>query len=180
MDTNVHVVPTSKTKALLLLILAVGFVSLGVWFLSLDPETIEARDRYNNPTFIYGLGWVTIVFFGTAALASCWRLMSAKPGLKLDKEGVTIFLMSKDMFVPWQDVSGLSAFEIQRNKMLVLNLKDPQKYIENRGALGRSVARANYRLCGSPIAISSSAVKLNFLELQELIESYVRRYASGT
>lgn len=179
MDVEAHVVHASRTKAFFLLVLSIGFVSLGLWFLSLDPEVISARNRYNNPTIIYALGWATVLFFGLAAVAICWRLVSAKPAFTLDNEGVTLFSHAQETFVPWQDVSGLSVFEIHRTKMLVLNLRDPERYIEKGGAVRRSMARANYRLCGSPIAITSAAVKLSFRELQELFEAYVRKYSGS-
>lgn len=179
MNSEELVVHASKTKALLLLLLAIGFVLSGLWFLSLDREFIEARGRYNNPTIIYGIGWATVSFFGLAVVAIVWRLVSAKPGLTLSKDGVKIYAFSQDTFLPWQDITGLSVYEIHRNKMLVLNLKDPEKYIEVGGRMRRSLARASYKMCGSPIAIPSSTVRLTFRELQELFEDYIRRYASA-
>lgn len=178
MDPEELVVHASKTKTMLLLVSAIGFVLLGLWFLSLDREFIEARDRYNNPTLIYAVGWATVSFFGLAVAAITWRLISTKPGLTLSKDGVRIFAFSEDTFLPWQDISGLSVYEVHRNHMLVLTVKDPDKYIESGGRIRRSLARANYKMCGSPIAIPSSAVSLTFRELQALFEDYFGRYGS--
>ena len=179
MDSEELVVHASKTKTLLLLVLAVGFVLLGLWFLSLDREFIEARDRYNNPMLIYAVGWASVSFFGLAVVAIVWRLVSRKPVLTLSKDGVKIYAFSQDTFLPWQDICGLSVYEVHRNKMLVLNLKDPGKYIETGSKIRRSLARASYKMCGSPIAIPSSTVGLRFRELQELFEDYIRRYAGA-
>lgn len=177
MDNEALVIPASRTKTFFLLVIALGFVALGLWFLSLDREVIEARDRYNNPLFIYGIGWATVLFFGLAAVAIAWRLISAKPALVLDDQGIRIFAMSQSTFIPWRDITGLAVFELQRTKMMVLKLNDPEKYIEIGGRIRRSLARANYNMCGSPITIASNTVKLSFGELQELVERYVNRYA---
>lgn len=36
--------------------------------------------------------------------------------------------------------------------------------------------KANYKMCGSPIVISSSALKINFSELLSLFNQYQRKY----
>ena len=179
MDSEEVVVPASRTKTLVLLILAIGFVALGFWFLSLDPKAIEPQHRYNNPVFIYGLAWVTVVFFGLGIVAAVWRLFSTKPGLVLNSEGVKIFAIGQDTFLPWRDISGLSTFEVHRTRLLVLNLNDPEKYIESVGKVRRSLARANLKLCGSPIAVSSGTVALTFVELRELFAKYIGRYGGA-
>jgi hypothetical protein len=173
------VVPASRAKALVLLIIASGFVALGIWFLSLDASTIEAQRRYSNPAFIYGLGWVTIAFFGLGIAAAVWRLFSTKPGLVLNSEGVRICAIGQGTFLPWSDISGLSIFEVHRTRLLVVNLKDPEKYIESGGSVRRSMGRASLKLCGSPIAVSSNTVALSFDELSELFARYISRYGSA-
>jgi hypothetical protein len=172
-------VPASRTKTLMLVIIAVGFVALGFWLLSLDPKEVEAQDRYNNPIVIYGLGCATVVFFGLLIVAGVWRLFSTKPGLVLNSEGVKIFAIGQDTFLAWRDISGFSIFQVQRTKLLVLNLNDPVKYIESLGKVRRALAQANLKLCGSPIAVSSGTVAVSFGELRELFAKYIGRYGSA-
>jgi hypothetical protein len=171
------VVPASRTKTLMLVTIAVGFVALGFWLLSLDP--IDAQDRYNNPVFTYGLGWASVVFFGLLMVAGVWRLFSTKPGLVLNSEGVKIFAIGQDTFLAWKDISGFSIYQVQRTKLLVLNLKNPEKYIESLGTTRRALAQVNLKLCGSPIAVSSGTVALSFGELRELFAKYIGRYGSA-
>ena len=173
------VVPASRTKTLLLVTLAVGFVALGFWFLSLDPETVEAQGRYHYPIFTHGLAWASIVFFGLLVVAGVWRLFSRKPGLVLNSEGVKIFAIGQDTFLAWKDISGFSIFQVQRTRLLVLNLNNPEKYIESLGTARRALAQANLKVCGSPIAVSSGTVALSFGELRELFAKYIGRYGSA-
>lgn len=173
------VVPASKTKTLILVIIAAGFVALGFWLISLDPKTVEGQDRYNNSIVMYGLGYATVGFFGLLVVAGVWRLFSTKPGLVLNSEGVKIFAIGKDTFVAWKDISGFSIHQVQRTELLVLNLNDPEKYIESLGKVRGALAQANLKLCGSPIAVSSGTVALSFGELRELFKKYHGRYGSA-
>ena len=176
MESDVLVVPASRVKTAILVMIGAAFVALGVWFLSRDASDIASRDHFNSPAFILGLGIVMVVFFGACVVVAFWRLISSKPSLELGSEGVRIFGISSTIFVPWREVDGLSVYEIHRTKMLVLHLTDPEKYIESGSRLRRSLARANFELCGSPIAIASSTVKMGFGEMQSLFETYLRRY----
>jgi hypothetical protein len=173
------VVPASRTKTLVLLICAIGFVALGCWFLSLDPKTIEAQHRYSNPLVVYGLGWVTVAFFGFATVAAVWRMFSAKPGLVLNNEGVRIFAIGQDTFLPWSDVSGLSIFEVRRTRLLVVKLTNPDAYLESRGTLRRALGKASLKLCGSPIAVAPNTVALSFDELRQLFARYISQYGNA-
>ena len=169
-------VPASRGKTFLLVLLAACFVAFGAWLLTLDAEFIRSQRRFNSPTLIVVVAWITISFFGIACLAGIWRLLSSKPGLVLSDSGIEIIAFGRHTTVPWEDIAGFSIFELKRTRMLVPVLKDPHTYIEDGGAIRRAVARANYKICGSPIAISSDTVKLSFDELTSLVVSYFERY----
>jgi hypothetical protein len=164
---------------LMLVSIAVGFVALGFWLISFDPKAVEAQDRYNNPLVTYGIGYAAVVFFGLLAVAGGWRLFSTKPGLVLNSEGVKIFWIGQDTFLAWKDISGISTHQVQRTRLLVLNLHDPEKYIASLGKARGALARASLNLCGSPVAVSSNTVTLSFDELQQLFEKYHGRYGSA-
>jgi hypothetical protein len=175
MESDTLVVPVSKTKIILLLVPGVAFVALGIWILSHDPSDIAVRDRY-SPAYVFGLGVGTVLIFGACLLVGLWRLFSNKPRLVLDSDGVRLFGMWSATFVPWQDVVGLSVYTAHSNKFLVLHLADPESFLESGSRLQRWLGRASIGLCGSPIAIASSSVKLSFGEMQSLFEKYLRRY----
>ena len=175
-----QIIEASKSKTLLLIALGIAFVVMGVWLFTLDSAVIESMRRFNNPILIHGIGIVCIIFFGLATVAAIWRFFSSKPGLELSSDGINIFAMGPGTFIPWSDVSGFSVYEIHKQKMLVINLHDPNKYIETGGKIRRQIAKANYNLCGSPFAISSNALKINFRSLCELCERYILEYGKGT
>lgn len=170
-----RVIEASRSKTLLLVTIGLGFVALGAYFLALDPAAIESRGR--SPLLIYAVGIASVVFFGLCTAAGIWRLFSSKPGLVVSPEGIEMFGMGESTVVPWRDISGFSLYKVQGQKMLVLNLYEPEKYLEAGGGLRRRLAKANYGLCGSPMAISTSSLELSFKELHELCEEYLQRHS---
>jgi hypothetical protein len=78
--------------------------------------------------------------------------------------------------IPWSEITGLGTFELHRQKMLVIHVADPDKYVGRGNALRRAVNRANTTLCGSPIAIASNVLQIPFDELREEVAAYLSRY----
>ena len=63
--------------------------------------------------------------------------------------------------------------------MLVILLKNPDKYIEMGNTLKRNLNKVNFKLCGSPIAITSNALQINFDELLKISNEYLAKYGSS-
>ena len=63
MTSDSLVINASRTKTGGLILPGMIFVALGVWLTTLDPAEIESLRRYNNPTFVHGLGYATVAFF---------------------------------------------------------------------------------------------------------------------
>jgi hypothetical protein len=63
--------------------------------------------------------------------------------------------------------------------MLIIMVSDPQKYVDRGNALKRRLNQANYKMCGSPIAISSNALKIDFPEPLSLFDQYQLKYGKA-
>ena len=175
-----QMIELSKKKILLLILGACVFVALGVWLISLDEETIQSDRRFNNPMFVHGIGLVSIVFFGGCGVFSLIKIFDKTPGLVFNDSGIFDNASGVSAgLIPWPEVEGLEILEIQRQKMLVIKVRNPQKYIERGGLLKQTLNKANYNMCGSPIAISSNALRINFSELLSLFNQYQRKYGSS-
>ena len=68
---------------------------------------------------------------------------------------------------------------MQRQKMLVIMVTDPQKYVDRGSAIKRKLNQANFNMVGSPISISATALKTNFSELQSLFDEYQQKYGNA-
>ncbi len=172
-----QIVLLSKSKNFGLLLIGIVFVAIGIWMISIPDADIEAQRRFNSPWLVHGLGWTAVLFFGLCSLFAVRNLFSPKPGLVLDREGLTDQSSGLAVgFIPWRDIAGFEPCVLQGQKMLVVLLENPQAYVEKGGPIRRHLYRMNLGLVGSPFAISSNALKLDFDELVALCSRYHERY----
>jgi hypothetical protein len=182
MSTNDEtVIELSKGKMVLMLLGAVAFVGIGIWFLTLDAEAIRAgrsfRLFFNSPAFAYGLGVLSIVFFGGVGVFIVKKLFDIKPGLIFNREGIIDNAsVASPGFIPWSEITGIDIFEINGQKMLIVMLTDPQKYADRGNFLIRKLNNANAKMSGSPIYISANTLKIAFPQLVSLFEQYHQKY----
>lgn len=176
-----QVIELSKTKLLLLVVGAGVFVALGLGLLQMDAASIEANRRFNSPWLVHGLGLVCVLFFGLCGVFAARKLFFDKaPGLVLNARG--LFDNSSGVaagWIPWSEILGFAVFELQKQKSLVILVRDPQKYIEAGHPMKRALNRMNFKLCGSPIAISANTLKIDFDALKSLGERYLAKYGAA-
>ncbi len=180
--TDEIVIPLSKTKLILTVLGSLAFVGIGIWLLTIDTADISQgrsfRLFFNNPLFARTLGVGAIVFFGVVGAYTAKKFFDKKPGLILDSTGFTDNASAASAgFVPWSEVAGFDIFQMNRTKMLVILVADPEKYIQRGGAVRQKLNKANFNMCGSPITISSTTLDSNFAELQSLFTRYLTKYA---
>jgi hypothetical protein len=181
MDSNdERIIKTSKRKIVLLLLGACVFVAIGIWMFSRDDASIQSGRSMNDPMLVHGLGLVAIVFFGIFGLVGLKKLFDNKPALILNNSGVIDNASSVSAgFIPWSDVVGARIVNVQKQKILVINVRDPEEYIARGNLLKQTLNKANYNMVGSPISISANVLAMNFSELTSLFDQYQRKYASG-
>lgn len=174
------IIELSKTKITLLIFGSVAFIALGLWLSSLDSVAIESSRRFNNPTFVHGIGWLSVVFGVLCGIFGIKKLFDKKPGLVFNATG--IIDNSSGIcagLIPWNEISGFDIYEVHKQKMLVILLKNPDKYIEMGNAIKRNLNKVNFKLCGSPIVITSSTLKVNFDGLLKISNEYLAKYGSS-
>lgn len=175
------IIELSQKRLLLLLLGASAFVAAGVWLFSLDAASIQSRRGSNDPAFVHGLGLASIVFFGSCGLYVLKKLFDKKPALVFNNSGIVDNASSVSPgFIPWSEVVGAELCEIQKQKLLIIKVRDPQEYIARGNSLRRTLNKANYKMVGSPISIHSNALKIDFSELASLFNRYQRKYGVGT
>lgn len=177
---NKTTIELSKKKITLQIFLACGFVVLGAWLYSLDAETIQSMRRFNSPLLVHGIGLASMILFGFFGGFATWKLFDNKPGLELDNFGIMDNASGLAAgLIPWADVVDTGIYQVQKQKMLVVKVRDPQKYIIRGGPLKRLLVKANHKMCGSPIVISPNALKIDFDELVSLFDRHHEKYGKG-
>ncbi|MFD1123029.1 STM3941 family protein [Methylophilus flavus] len=166
--TDEKIIQLSKSKIVVLLLISIVFVWLGWWMFSLDAVQIQSQRRFNSPEFIHGLGLVAIILFGLGMVVAIIKFFDKKPGLVLNSQGIYDNGSGVSAgFIPRSEITGFGIWEFQKQKLLIVLLEDPEKYIEAGNVFRRALNRANYKLCGSPIAITSNALKINLIRFSK-------------
>jgi hypothetical protein len=170
------IIRLSKTKIVLAIVGCCLFIVTGIWLLTIDPLTIKSSSLFVNPIVFRGAGLMSIVVFGYFLILGATRLLDKKPGLILNNLGIINNSSGINRFIPWSDIVGFYTLEIFGQQILFVRLVEPQKYIQIDGATQRSIAEMNYKLYGSPVAISSNALQINFTDLLKVVREYSDKY----
>lgn len=175
--TDEKIIELSKLKLLLLATGAIAFVALGIWMFQLHPSEIESHHLFTSTFIVHGIGVVSIGFFGLCGLFWMRKFFDKKPGLVLSEAGVIDNSSGVSAgFIPWSEIVGFDIFEIQNQKTLIVMVVNPERYIEVGGSIKRALNRMNFKLCGSPIAITSNSLKIGFQELLDTCNTYFEKY----
>jgi hypothetical protein len=175
--TEGKVIPLSKTKNLKLVFISALFVLIGICMFNADDDSIRRNSRYNDPLFVHGVGLALVVFFGVCGAYGVRKLFDPKPGLIFTNAG--IYDNSSGIavgLIPWSEIVGVELYEYKDQKMLVVKLTDPAKYIETGNPFRRFWNRATVAMCGSPVVISPIALTISFEELRGIFDEYLEKY----
>jgi hypothetical protein len=175
-----RIIAVSRKKVLLMILAACAFVAIGAWMFTLDAATIQAQRRFNNPLIVRAFGLASVIFFGLGGVYAIRKLFDTKPGLVFSRAGILDHSSAVSAgLLPWSEIIGAEVVQIQRQKLLVIKVTDPERYIERGNGLRRALNRANHRMVGSPITISSSALRISFAELVALFNQYYEKFGTA-
>lgn len=162
-------IPLSKKKLALMLIGSVVFVTLGFLFVITPTSFISPYCHSATKIFISGLA--SILFFGLCGISIARKITVNKPGLIINNNG----LIDNSSGVAagqilWADIDNISIFKIRRQKLIILHVKNPQIYIDKQTSIfKRKAMTINYKICGTPLSITSNGLKISFDELFKTI-----------
>jgi hypothetical protein len=169
------IIELSRKKIILLALGSCVFVTGGIWMLLLDDAFIRAMGR--NPTYVHGVGGASVLFFGLCGIVAFMKLFDKKPGLIFDAAGVVDNASGLSAgLIPWSEIIGAKTFTMRGQNMLIIEIKDPEKYLGRGNWLKKLAVNANYKICGTPITISAIALKASFFELLSLFNQYQQKY----
>jgi hypothetical protein len=160
----------SKSKLSLLLFFSIVFVAIGIMMFFIEPS--GRRSMLNIPAIRYTVAIASIVFFGFAMFSIIKKLQENKPGLIIDKTGITDCSSSIAVgHIPWSDIQKFTVASVMNQKFLMIVVKNPNDYI-NRQAnnLKRKGLIYNQTNYGSPVSISANTLKIKLDKLKNLLE----------
>lgn len=156
-DDDRLTVPLSRLK---LIIWSVGFLALT--FASLLP--FLGRYTHYTPNFGATLSIVGFLLFGAGTWFSVRKLLDMRPGLVLDRDGVTdnsnIFRSSS---AAWSNVRDIRMFWGRGGRSLSLYIDDP----------------ASDSPFHRVMSVSPNTLGISFGELEKVVRSYWQKYGSA-
>jgi hypothetical protein len=178
------IIGLNKLKIALLVLGSCAFVAAGVWFLYVDAATVRTARSYrflgNNTSAVRAFGVLAVGFFGLCALYGARKIFDRRPGLVFNSAGIVDNASPvSPVFIPWSEVVGSGVLRIQDERLLVVVVADPQKYVGRGGALKRTLNKANHKMAGSPITISAHTLNVPFPELVSLFNRYLQKYGGS-
>ena len=177
--TDELVIELSKSKAILMILGSFGFVAAGYWLFSMDAAAMR-EGLIDDPLFVHGVGIVGMVFFGMVGIVGIRKLFDKKPGLVLNSAGIIDNSSGLAAgFIPWSEITGAEIYEVHRQKMLIIKVRNPEEFIQRGNVLQRAMVKMGSKMSGSPIAITSNTLKINFPQLLSTFEQYHQKYGQS-
>jgi hypothetical protein len=145
----------SKRKGILTFLGAVTFVVTSIWLINFA----DNQQRY-DPIFVTVTGYIGLIFFGLAGLYIFYKLFDSKPGLIIDKEGIhDNSNASSAQLIKWGQIKGLKIEQVMSTKFILIDIHDPEDFMENIGGLKKRLMLGNYKMYGTPISIISNSLQ---------------------
>lgn len=167
-----QVIAVSKGKAIGLLPLCVDTGTLMGWIWGSGAIAWSETPFIVQICVVLGIGICVAAFFVVSR-----KLIGGRPGLIIDERGICCDPLSPEQsMVYWKDVTGFGVFKYRRRKWIIITLIDPDDYIRRGGIVRSLVAKANDRLTGSPVSISTQMLQIRFDDLLALVQDCHRTY----
>jgi hypothetical protein len=159
-------IPLSKDKLMLLFAGSLLFVILGLWFIK-QPENFTRTSFKPSPMLITTIGYASVIFFGICGMFIFRKLFDTKAGIILDGKGIHDNSSGVSTgFIPWSDISNISTIEVSRQKLIMIEVNNPDDYINRQtNFIAKKAAAINHKMYGSPIAITATSLKYGFDDL---------------
>ena len=173
-------IPLSKQKVFLLLIGSLLFVLAGIFLFYNASEFGEMPLKFlRNPLLIKGIGVLGMLFFGGMGIIGSKKLFENKAGLTVGKNGITDNSNASSVgLIEWADISAIRRKQVMTTKFLLIDLVNPEKYIEKADGMKARLLRANMKMYGTPLSITSNTLKYDFRELECLIQEEFKKNKS--
>lgn len=175
------IIELSKAKLILIILGSAAFFLLGIWMLSHDAQEIESSQKYNSTLFVYGIAWIAIAFSALCGFIGIKKIFDNKPGLIISAIGIEDNSSGFSVgLIPWEDITGISQYEVQSQSFVSILVADPDKYAVRGNLIKRMANRTNIKMCGTPLNIASNSLKISHDELLTVLTDYYQEFGKGS
>lgn len=181
---NEFVARTQPFKLVLGMLIAFGFVAIGVMMTGILDKPAIPSVAVNTDMMIYPLpaassrypdwlivtvGWICIVFFGGLSIIGAIRLTNPADHLRINRMGVTVPSYT-DRLITWAEISDITTWSHRGQKSLVIKLRDPTRF--ERKPWRRAIDNLNRGLTGGDIGLSLTGTNRTLKQALDAIETF--------
>lgn len=167
-----------KKKIITFLLAAVVFVVVSSLFI-LHPEKFVSFIFFSK-RLIRNIGFAGVSFFGLALIILIIKFFDNKPGLIIDRNGITDNTnFSSIGLIKWSDITGIGKEKVLSTEFLLIKVKNPENYIEKSNPMKKISLKQNMNVYGTPITITANGLECSFEELEQLINENYNKISNG-
>ncbi|MDQ6527881.1 STM3941 family protein [Flavobacterium sp. LHD-85] len=167
----------SKRKMTLAFIASAIFVILGIQFIINSEKYVSPICR--NIEFIKIAGFASLSFFGICLIYIFFKIFDTKPGLIINEIGITDNSHYGSVgLIDWSKIEGIRIQQVMSTKFLLIDVSNPKEFIEKSSRFKGSLMKANLRMYGTPLSITSNSLNYNFDDLEKLLHEEWNKYKS--
>ena len=120
---------------------------------------------------------VIFIFLFVGIFVFIKNLSSNSPAIIINSEGITDKTPSVSTGkIPWVEITKVYETRISTERLLTVQVKNPEKFIAQGNLFQRSIKRINSLISKSPIHISTNTLDVEFDELRDKIGEYLEKY----
>jgi uncharacterized membrane protein YuzA (DUF378 family) len=174
-QSNAIRIPFSKSRLALMLIGAIIFVALGIWFLT---DAFGSNTLLGNRIIKVAVGLAGVLFFSWVGYFISKKLFDGRPALIISDQGIVDQSSGTCAgFVSWAEVLEIKEVRISGQVFINLVVRDPEIYIERQeSTFRRRLMRANLKRFGTAIGISANGLQCSHRKLKLLLDARFLEY----
>lgn len=154
----------SLWRRMLLAAIAAGFVAIGLWMVGVfGPVPVTSRFPYIETLVA---GWLCLAVFSVFFVLWLPKLFETAEQLRIDHSGIRYAVWS-DRTIPWAEISAVATWTLNRQKFIVLHLRDPAQF-PGKGLAG-ILSTVNRKLTGGEISITLTGTDRTYDEAMSAI-----------
>lgn len=161
-------IPLNKRRLAGLLRLTTSFIIAGLW--------LASAIRLNHSLFVViiaSLGIAQLIFFTPLAFSLFQKRKDKKAGITVDRTGITDNTILSAGHIPWSDIQEIKK---TRGQLLIIFVSNPTIYIGRQSNfLKRKLMKMMLKTYGSPIILGSNELRSDFAELQDMLQTALKK-----
>jgi hypothetical protein len=166
-------IPLSKTKILFAISGSILFILLGLYLFT----TLSEQQTSYNPMLAKGAGIAAILFFSATGIYGIRKFFDNTIGLMVDEKGITDNTNASSIgLIHWSDITEIKTGQVMSTRFLLIYTKNPSGILDRAKGMKRKLMAANMKMHGTPLSITSQALKYKFADLEKLLTERLHQY----